>query len=81
MHSCMVKTHDKHMDRGGREDLLLFSPVLDTDSHIDTAGHIEGGGEGRNGEKEVGREGGERGLNDSSFGGFDSCPACPVSPA
>ena len=45
MHSCMVKTHDKHMDRGGREDLLLFSPVLDTDSHIDTAGHIEGGGE------------------------------------
>ena len=46
------------MDRGGREDLLLFSPVLDTDSHIDTAGHIVGE-EGRREEwGKGGRQGG-----------------------
>ena len=47
MHSCMVKTHDKHMDMA-EEKIFCCSTVLDTDSHIM-------GEEGRGGRGEGGR--------------------------
>ena len=43
-------------------DIFCCSAVLDTDSHIDTAGHIVGeGGEGREGEGNERGGGGGRG--------------------
>ena len=88
MHSCIVKTHDKHMDMA-EENIFCCSTVLDTDSHIVVEeGKEEREGRGRRGEEGEGWEGGMRreregnwerregggegGFNNSSFGGCDS---------
>ena len=92
MHSCTVRIHDNIAIM----DIFCCSTIQDTESHIDTAGHIVGGGgrEGGRGERrgEEGEEGGEGkvgrrgegvegGFTNSPFGGCYTCPVCSVSPA